>query len=310
MPRARTPVVVAIIGSVGVVIAAAIPACREVIIDFVRPPKPLVYRGAVRDTLSNLPVKNALVVAIGRPDVAPVRTDDFGNFQLTVPAEKGAETVSIRLQVTDISHLEFNRVIELSKGQIETSLVIAPRATPAPLPAPRPSVSREPSPRPLSECTGLLTKEKVWKGLYRWSCDPGPEHDGGLALRLDTLGTLAIVERYSALISVRPNQVYTVSYWVRTELEVEKADVFGKIVPAEYARNAKESDNINDNRLEPGFALGENVGGVTGWTHKAYSFTTRPDTAFVRIRAIIGGPEGYSGGRGRFWLFGVSISKP
>jgi hypothetical protein len=161
-----------------------------------------------------------------------------------------------------------------------------------------------------SLCTGLLTKERVWKGNYQWGCDKG-RPGGDISLRLDTVGTdFAIVERYSALIPVQPSQVYTVSYWVKTDLEIQGAGVFGKIVLAEYGDGAREDDDITQKRIDPGFERGENVGGVSEWTHKSYAATTTPTTAFVRLRAIIGGPEGYSGARGHLWIAEESIKKP
>jgi hypothetical protein len=125
-----------------------------------------------------------------------------------------------------------------------------------------------------------------------------------VSLRL-TSESFAIAEAYSLLIPVLPNQTYEVSYWVKTDLEVQGADLYGKVKVSQHSSEALEADDVNINRLDAGNDLGQSVGGTTGWAFMSYTFTTRSDTAFVRLRATMGGQVGTV--RGSFWLDGVTI---
>jgi tRNA A-37 threonylcarbamoyl transferase component Bud32 len=154
-------------------------------------------------------------------------------------------------------------------------------------------------------CHEMLYKVQVWSGELRQACDPQSRTPETVALKLTALPG-SIVEVYSALIPVQPNQAYQVSYWVKTDLEVSGAELYGKVVPSQYSAQAQETDGLRDNRLDSGFALGESVGGKTAWAFKSYSFTTHPDAAFVRLRATIGGPDGTA--QGTMWLEQVRIA--
>jgi hypothetical protein len=103
---------------------------------------------------------------------------------------------------------------------------------------------------------------------------------------------------------VTPGQAYRVSYWVKTDLLVDNAMVYGRIVAAQYTAQAQEGDEVNENRIDGGFLLGENVGGTVDWVHKSYTFTVTAETHHVRLRA----PMGLSGrAKGRVWFDGVSL---
>jgi hypothetical protein len=155
-------------------------------------------------------------------------------------------------------------------------------------------------------CEEILVKEKIWQGELASTCDPSFKTDGQVSLKLSS-DTFSIAERYSRLISVESNQTYEVSYWVKTDLEIDGAELYGRVVAAQYNAQAKESDEINEHRIDSGFTLGESVGGQTDWAFKSYTFTTDAETKYVRLRAFMGGPVGTA--KGRFWLDQVSIQK-
>jgi hypothetical protein len=114
-----------------------------------------------------------------------------------------------------------------------------------------------------------------------------------------------IVEVYSALIAVQPNTEYVVSYWVKTDIEFSGDGMYGKVIVAQYNSDAQEADAVEVNRIDAGFKLGDSVGGKIDWVARSYSFATSPDTAFVRLRAPLGGPVNPA--RGTMWLDQVSI---
>lgn len=134
--RSRTPLIVAVIGALAVVTAALIPAVRDLLL---RPdhPEALLYRGCVRDSVTNLPVKDAQVIALGYTDIAPIRTDSYGAFRLSLPVSRPGQAASIRLQVTHREYREFNQLLDLSKSEVETSLLLEPLADPTPPPVER-----------------------------------------------------------------------------------------------------------------------------------------------------------------------------
>jgi hypothetical protein len=154
------------------------------------------------------------------------------------------------------------------------------------------------------DCRGLFAKEHVWTGTLAVSCDAATQLDGRPTLKLHA-ATPSIVELYSPLISVTPNTTYAVSYRVKTDLTVDGADLYGKVIAAQYTSAAIESDAINQNRIDAGFGLGESVGDQTDWTTKSYTFTTSPDTAYVRLRGVLGGPVGTASGS--MWLSDVHL---
>ena len=78
------------------------------------------------------------------------------------------------------------------------------------------------------------------------------------------------------------------SYWVKTNLAIDNAEVYGRVIPAQYNNLAQENDGVNENRIDAGFTLGENVGGETDWVFKFYTFKTNENTYYVRLRAPLG----------------------
>jgi hypothetical protein len=153
-------------------------------------------------------------------------------------------------------------------------------------------------------CDELVTKQKIWQGDLAVSCDESTKHAGSASLRLHSTNP-SIAELYSPLLPVQPNTVYRVSYWVKTDVEIDGADLYGKVIAAEYNSQAVESDEIDENRINAGFTLGESVGGQTEWVTKAYTFTTGADTAYVRLRAVLGGSVGTA--TGTMWLSDVNL---
>ena len=88
-------------------------------------------------------------------------------------------------------------------------------------------------------------------------------------------------------------------------VEVLDAKVYGRVIAAQYYSFAKEEDEVNQNRIDSGFNLGENVGGTTDWTKKSYTFKTTSQTSFVRLRAVMGNGRV----KGEVWFDGVKIEK-
>jgi hypothetical protein len=107
------------------------------------PPSPgdLRYRGSIRDSQSNLPVKGARVVPLGRPDLPPAQTDDFGTFSFKVPRD-GSGGALLRLQITHPRYKESNYTVEVSADRVDTDFLLDPiEATEkeqAPLPVEKP----------------------------------------------------------------------------------------------------------------------------------------------------------------------------
>ncbi len=161
----------------------------------------------------------------------------------------------------------------------------------------------------LTDCSTMLPNGKIWKGELQAQCDPAVMHDGYYALWLNTLDTWAVVERYSSLISVEPNQQYEVSYWVKTDLVYQLADMYGKVITSEYYSVAREEDAVNENRNGTGFSTGRSIGGTTDWAYQSYQFTTRADATFIRLRAVMGGPDQTGGAKGSMWITQLNLRK-
>ncbi len=155
----------------------------------------------------------------------------------------------------------------------------------------------------------MLPIPKIWKGALQAQCDRVVTHDGYPSLWLNTLDTWAVVERYSPLIPVEPNQPYALSYWVKTDVTFQLADMYGKVITSEYYSVAREEDAVNENRIGAGFATGRSIGDKTDWTYQSYQFTTRADTTFVRQRAVMGGPDQTGGAKGSMWISQLSLRK-
>lgn len=152
-------------------------------------------------------------------------------------------------------------------------------------------------------CEEPFVKPVIWEGVLYWDCDPIEKKEGVSSIRLDS-PEFSDAEVDSKLISVSPNQTYKVTYWVKTNLIVDTATVYGRVIPAQYNNLAQESDAINENRIDAGFSLGENLGGETDWVLRSYTFTTGSKAYFVRLRA----PMGLSGrAKGQVWFDGLTI---
>jgi len=161
-------------------------------------------------------------------------------------------------------------------------------------------------PQQLKICEENFLKKKVWEGNLNWVCDERVKKIGQTSLNL-TSNQFSNAEIYSLLIKVEPNQIYKVSYWVKTEnLQIQDAQVYGRIIPAQYNQNAKEKDQVDQNRIDAGFSLGENVSGTTNWQEKSYFFKTTPTTSYVRLRA----PLALAGkAKGSVWFDGVKFER-
>jgi hypothetical protein len=155
-------------------------------------------------------------------------------------------------------------------------------------------------------CEEKLVNKKVWQGAMDWSCDAANRRVGAVSLKM-IAGTFSIGEMYSHLMPVEPNQTYEVSYWVKTDMEINGAEIYGRIVASQYNANTQESDELQDNRIDAGFDLGENPGLHQDWVFKSYTFATKADAAFVRIRAIMGGTTGTA--KGTMWIDDATLRK-
>ncbi len=154
-------------------------------------------------------------------------------------------------------------------------------------------------------CGEALSVARIWQGALEQSCAVEPRGAGTLALELSA-ADWSIVEVYSALLPVEPNRTYEVSYWLRTEIEINGAELYGRVLAAQFSAQAQEGQAITENRLDNGFGTGRSVGGSSAWSVQSYTFTTLPDAAFVRLRGVLGGPTGTA--RGRMWLAQVRLS--
>jgi len=161
---------------------------------------------------------------------------------------------------------------------------------------------------PLKICEENLFNKKIWNpdGSLEWQCDNNIKKDGLASIKLTTQ-TPSNAEVYSPLIKVEPNRTYRLSYWVKTEnLTPQDAQVYGKIVVAQYNQNTKEDEDISQNRIDAGFSLGENIGGTNNWTKKSYSFNTNSQTVYIRLRA----PLGLAGkAKGTTWFDQIDIKE-
>ena len=138
-------------------------------------------------------------------------------------------------------------------------------------------------------CEENIFKKKLWSGSFDWSCPSEPAPRGGTSLKL-TSTTDVNGELYSPLIKVSPNTTYKISYDVNANLTLNGANVFGKIVPAEYTTYAKESHAVNDaTRISAGFQYGINDNSKYWRNAISYTFSTDPRTEYVRLRAFLGG---------------------
>jgi len=159
---------------------------------------------------------------------------------------------------------------------------------------------------PLKICEENIFKKKVWQGGLNWECDRQAKKDGQASIKL-TADQFSDAETYSPLIKVLPNQKYQVSYWVKTQnLQPDNSQVYGRILAAQYNSKAKETEAINQNRIDPGFSLGENIQNTTDWVKKSYIFQAMPNTRYIRLRA----PMGLQGkAKGAVWFDEVKIEK-
>jgi hypothetical protein len=151
-----------------------------------------------------------------------------------------------------------------------------------------------------------MIKSRVWQGDMSRTCDPAIRQTGTESLKMEA-ETFSIIESYSPLIQVAPDQIYEVSYWVKTDLEIDEAEIYGRVIAAQYDASAQEDDQVNENRIDPGFTLGENPDPQQDWTFTSYVFVTEPGTAYVRLRGVVGGPTGKA--RGTTWFDQVAIRK-
>jgi serine/threonine protein kinase len=156
-------------------------------------------------------------------------------------------------------------------------------------------------------CEEGLIKSYIWSGPgLQQECDAKNKKVGEVSLKL-TSADFTNAEAYSSLINVERDRVYAVSYWLKTDdIETNGGENYGKVIVSQYNAEAQETDNLNWNRVDAGFNLGENVSGTQDWVLKTYLFTTGTNTAYVRLRAIWGSANG--GVRGVMWLDQVFIS--
>lgn len=156
------------------------------------------------------------------------------------------------------------------------------------------------------DCSQLFTKTKVWGGAELSSeCSQEDAIVSNSSLHL-AAADFSDSEVYSKLISVQPNTKYTVSYWVKTkDLQPSDAKVLGRIIFAEYDKDAQETDDVaSDSRITRGFSLGPNIWESTPWTKIEYEFVTKPNTMFVRLRAPMG-LDGHA--KGNVWFDGIEL---
>ena len=159
--------------------------------------------------------------------------------------------------------------------------------------------------RDFANCEESVTKAKTWEGYFSWQCDRANKVDGEVSLQLKT-EEVTEAELYSPLIPVHPERLYQISYWVKTNLVTDHTGVYGRIIPAQYNNQAAESDQLDENRIDSGFSLGENVGGTTSWAHKSYYFRTTAETSYLRLQA----PLGLAGrARGQVWYDQISLTQ-
>jgi carboxypeptidase family protein len=59
--------------------------------------KLLLYQGTVSDAITGHPIRGAMVVILGRQDIAPQTTDDNGNFLLRLETSSGAFQGKVRV---------------------------------------------------------------------------------------------------------------------------------------------------------------------------------------------------------------------
>lgn len=150
-----------------------------------------------------------------------------------------------------------------------------------------------------------FAKVKIWDGKLYWQSDTSIKKDSVSSMRLEA-DVFSDAEVYSNLIHVLPNQAYSVSYWVKTNLIIDDSNIYGRVITAQYSNEALEDDEIFENRTDPGWNLGENEGSETDWVFKTYTFTTTSNTHFVRLRAPMG-LDGHA--KGQVWFDNVNIEE-
>ena len=158
---------------------------------------------------------------------------------------------------------------------------------------------------PLKVCEENIFKKKIWAGSLNWNCEEQIKKEGNNSLMLES-SEFSDAELYSPLILVKPNTTYKVSYWVKTENLQPNAAVYGKIITSQYNQSAKEEEEVIQNIIDAGANLGENIGGTQDWIKKSYTFRTKSETKFVRLRA----PMGLGGkAKGKVWFDEVKIEE-
>jgi hypothetical protein len=79
------------------------------------------------------------------------------------------------------------------------------------------------------------------------------------------------------------------------ESQLKRQLVSSKARASSRPSNAREANEVYENRIDPGFSHGENVTWTAQWIWKSYTFITSPSTAYVRL----GGVMGYGTARGQ-----------
>jgi len=79
-----------------------------------RPQTTLRYGGSVKDSVRKLPIEEAVVSIVGRPDIAAQKTDKNGNFSLTL--ETAAGNFQGTVQVAHYGYETWSRVLRLTSG--------------------------------------------------------------------------------------------------------------------------------------------------------------------------------------------------
>lgn len=154
-------------------------------------------------------------------------------------------------------------------------------------------------------CEDNLYKKREWTGTFNWACDTSTAFKGSKSLKLD-FETPADGEVYSSLIPVEPNTIYTLTYVSKSkDLKKETSEILGRIVPAQYNSDVTEDSQVNEKRIDPGFGYGSDTSENQGWKRVTFDFSTDPETAYVRLRAIIGKGTG----TGTVWFDDVRLTK-
>ena len=248
-------------------------------------------------------------VAVNALSASYTLTIAFTESQL---AQKYQETIGLYRWDAPLSqYLEDGSAVELQPNRVVMALDSLGEFAVLELVAAGPSLLRIHLPniryitvQPVT-CTEPVTHEKIWVGGLTSSCDLATTLAGRPAIKLHS-EVPSIAELYSSLLPVQPNTLYRVSYSVKTDLVSQGAEMYGKVIVAQYDDHASEEDALDRNRLDPGFNLGESVGGESDWVTKSYTFQTTPTTAYVRLRAVLGGPVGTV--QGSMWVTSIMLT--